>query len=162
MVIVNYAMLVGLSFQKEPKNMFKRAILLHISSLLIAGFLSLNAVAQEKHPIDKQRKTCLDKTSSTSGMMSCVDTSYKSWDAELNWQYKSLMKQLNKSGKKNLRKAQRDWIKYRDAEMKTIDAVYGLLEGTMWYPVALSDKMEITKQRALRLKGYLNVLTVGR
>jgi uncharacterized protein YecT (DUF1311 family) len=141
--------------------MSKRVILRNVSSVLVATFLSLSmavSVAQEKHPIDSQEETCLDKSNTTIGMMNCHDQAYKDWDAELNLVYKSLGKKLDKSGKMSLLNAQRAWMKYRDAEMETIDAVYGLLQGSMWISVIISEKSNIVKERALVLKGYLDTL----
>ncbi|MDM8559702.1 lysozyme inhibitor LprI family protein [Candidatus Parabeggiatoa sp. HSG14] len=144
--------------------MSKKAILWNVSSVLVAISLSLTmavSVAQEKHPIDNLEEACLDKSNITVDMMNCHNQAYEMWDSELNQVYKSLMKKLDKPGKKVLRNAQRAWLKYRDAEMETIDAVYGLLQGSMWIPIALSKKADITKERALTLKGYLNNLELG-
>ena len=60
-----------------------------------------------------------------------------------------------------LKEAQREWIVYRDKEYRLIDSHYlSQLQGTMWHPVAAGEKMEIVKERALKLKGYYEDLQI--
>jgi len=117
----------------------------------------------EAHPIEKWTEACLEKDRSTAGMVSCSDKAYKKWDQELNRIYKTLRRKLshNSKAKKALRNAQRAWLKYQNAEMKTIEVIYGSLQGTMWIPVAGFAKVEIIKKRTLILKGYLDDLQMG-
>lgn len=124
-------------------------------------FLTLSAFAQdkeEKHPIDKFVDDCIDKNPSTHGTMGCFDQGYKKWDAELNKVYKQLAAKLTPEQKTGLQNAQREWIKFRDAEFKSIDLIYGSMQGTMFQPMNVSDKMEVVKQRAIDLQSYLDLL----
>ena len=53
--------------------------------------------------------------------------------------------------------AQRKWIEYRDLEFKFQSALYATMEGTMYQPMAVNDRMEVVKKRALDLKSYLTL-----
>jgi uncharacterized protein YecT (DUF1311 family) len=111
---------------------------------------------QRKHPIDKWVDACVEKDYSTVGMMNCGEQAVQKWDAELNRVYQALKKQLNADGKKALKTAQKAWLKYRDKEFKTIGAVYGSRQGTMWLPVLAFARADVVKNRVLQLKEYLD------
>jgi uncharacterized protein YecT (DUF1311 family) len=71
-----------------------------------------------------------------------------------------LQSQLNEKAKKQLKNAQLQWLKYRNAEFKAIDEIYVVLSekmegGTMWRLLPINAKVEIIKQRVLVLTGYL-------
>lgn len=114
----------------------------------------------EKHPIDVALDNCMDKNPSTQGMVGCLDAAYKKWDAELNKNYKALTSQLNATQKAALLTAQRKWIEYRDLEFKMQTSVYATMQGTMYQPMAINDRMEVVKKRALDLKNYLDLLEI--
>jgi uncharacterized protein YecT (DUF1311 family) len=106
------------------------------------------------HAIDKALDACIDKDPSTAGMVRCLDIAYQAWDRELNRNYLAAMKKLSPSAKQSLKAAQLQWIKYRDAEFKLIDDVYSTLEGTMYIPMRVGQRIEVIKQRALELATY--------
>src|SRR5690348_16577318 len=95
---------------------------------LIAILFSMCSIsfAQEtaKHPIDKSLDACLDKDSSTAGMVNCIGEAYAKWDKELNRLYAELMKRLAADGKATLKDAQVQWLKFRDAEFKLLSSIY--------------------------------------
>ncbi|MBP9134688.1 MAG: DUF1311 domain-containing protein [Saprospiraceae bacterium] len=76
--------------------------------------------------------------------------SYKSADLELNKVYKLLMKELDPEAKALLKKAQQDWIKYRDSHCTFEGQMF---EGGSAQPMVISSCMEIvTKARTEELK----------
>ncbi len=99
----------------------------------------------------------MDKNPSTQDMIGCLDEAYKKWDAELNKNYKALNLQLNATQKAALLASQRKWIEYRDLEFKTQGTIYQSMEGTMYLPMAVNERLEIVKKRALTLKSYLEL-----
>ncbi|MEI7584129.1 lysozyme inhibitor LprI family protein [Runella sp.] len=111
----------------------------------------------EKHPIDVALDKCIDKNPSTQGMVGCLDEAYKKWDAELNKNYKALTLKMDAKQKAALLAAQRKWIEYRDLEFKAQLSVYETMEGTMFQPMIVNDRMEVVKKRALDLKSYLDL-----
>lgn len=121
---------------------------------------AVSAPRQEKeHPIDAAMQVCIKKDSSTAGMVECIGAARKAWDKEMNGGYQKLMGKLDAKGKGSLKTAQLQWIKYRDAELKTIDGVHSRTQGgTIYLPLMADNAMQITRQRALQLDGYLHVL----
>src|SRR4030081_3905031 len=131
---------------------------------LFSGFLLATvSIAQEpaQHPIDKALEACIDKNGSTAGMGEGTDKAYAAWDKELNKNYGELMRTLKPSQKEALRLAQLEWIKYRDLDFKLIDSLYDTMQGTMYIPMRVDARMEVVKQRAQELKGYLDLIQEG-
>ncbi len=133
-----------------------------LTAALLLTTVSLVSLAQEpQHPIDKALEACIDKNGSTAGMVECTDKAYTAWDKELNKNYNELMRALKPGQKESLRLAQLEWLKYRDLDFKLIDSVYDTMEGTMYIPMRVDDRMEVVKKRALELKGYLDLIREG-
>ena len=126
--------------------------------LLILVPLITYAQETNVHPIDKAFEACTEKDPSTAGMVQCTDMAYKKWDQELNKNYLSLMRKLKPADKLTLKASQLAWIKYRDAEFKSVDSVYAMLQGTMYIPMHEARRMEIVKERALSLATYLDLI----
>ena len=120
------------------------------------------AKAQSPHPADRWIEDCIARDSSTAGMSACLDGGYRRWDNELNHVYQGLRGLLNQHQKEILKRSQRAWIVYRDAEFETIQALYGSLDGSMWRLAAISAKVEMVKARTLELNMYLESLQEGR
>ena len=91
-------------------------------------------------------------------MVSCTEIAYKKWDQELNKNYRTLMARLKPAGKQLLKSAQLSWITYRDNEFKLIDSIYDGIQGTMYIPMRVDEKMQIVKQRALALASHVDML----
>jgi uncharacterized protein YecT (DUF1311 family) len=130
------------------------------SLLLLFILLPTIVSAQEprKHPIDEALDICTEKDPSTAGMVRCTDIAYKKWDQELNKNYQTLMSKFKPVGKGLLKSAQLSWIAYRDNEFKLIDNIYDAIQGTMYIPMRIDEKMQIVKQRALALASHVDML----
>lgn len=89
----------------------------------------------------------------------CLYKSLKKADKELNLNYKLLMKAIKKKEPeskrviKRLKKAQRAWIKYRDAECAF--SGFPMLDGSAESLLRAGCKIRLTKKRAKELKNYL-------
>ena len=57
-----------------------------------------------------------------------------------------------------LQKAQRAWIAYRDLQIKSYEATYAKMDGTMWIPISVSAVMDLTKERVQDLESLLGLL----
>ena len=132
--------------------------------LLIFLFISqIIATAQEtekKHPVDAKLEDCLAKdiNYTTAGMVECTQKAYDAWDKELNNVYKKLMTKLSNNEKATLKKAQIEWLAFRDLEFNNIDSIYDKLDGTMYIPMRLNEKVDVIKRRVLQLDGYYQLL----
>ncbi len=129
-------------------------------SFLVLLLLPLISFAQETstHPIDKALDACTEKDGSTAGTIRCTDKAYAAWDRELNKNYSQLMRQLKPAQKPGLKAAQLEWLKYRDSEFKLIDSIYDTLQGTMYIPMRIAERLEVVKVRALALAGYVDLV----
>jgi uncharacterized protein YecT (DUF1311 family) len=59
--------------------------------------------------------------------------------------------------KEALRLSQLEWIKHRDLEFKFIDSMFDTFQGTMYIPMRVGARLEIIKERAVKLKSHLEV-----
>lgn len=127
--------------------------------LILILFLPALAYGQETiHPIDKALGICTEKDPSTAGMVRCIDIAYRDWDKELNKNYQSLMRKLKPADKSLLKSAQLEWLKYRDAEFKLLDTIYDKLQGTMYIPMRIDQKMQFIKRRAEELASHVDLV----
>lgn len=133
-----------------------KGIILIVLFLCMAAYTS--AEKAPKHPIDKAEEACIDKDGSTAGMTNCAEKAYGMWDKELNKNYNALMNELSSKDKEVLRAAQKKWLECRDQEFKLIDAIYSQLEGTMYVPLRVEERISVVKQRALKLGNHLELL----
>jgi uncharacterized protein YecT (DUF1311 family) len=92
-------------------------------------------------------------------MVKCTEEAMEMWDVELNKYYKLLIGILDENSKNELKYAETMWIKYRDSEFRNINNIYAKMEGTMYIPMYVYAKMNIVKERALKLKDYYELLT---
>jgi uncharacterized protein YecT (DUF1311 family) len=124
------------------------------------GVLIMTNWEREDNPIDKELKSCMNDPEhySTYGMMECEQKAYDAWDKELNVVYKQLMSELGPKEQQDLKEDQRNWLKFRDSELKFTGDIYGQKEGTMWKPMAIDASAEIIKDRTLQLHHRLDVL----
>lgn len=134
-----------------------------LSSLFFASsLLFADENETKKHPIDIELEKCLSINSNmtTAGMTRCADAAYDRWDKELNRVYKELTSKLDEEGKNNLKQSQLAWIKYRDLEFKNIDMIYKNLQGTMYIPMRVNNRIGIVKNRVIELSGYLSLMNM--
>jgi len=127
-----------------------------VFSILMA-VISSQALADSTQ-IDSDLEQCIEADSTTAGMVNCSYKAYSLWDKELNANYKHLIDVLPPSKKQQLRNSQKQWLVFRDAEFKTIDSVYSILDGTMYIPMRVSDRTQIVKARALQLSEYASLI----
>ncbi len=144
----------------------RKSIYLHfLCAVLVATIgcgwvfaVTCNAQDGNEHPIDQWLEKCIEEDCSTAGMRECSSLAYDKWDKELNQNYHDLMKQLTADTKPLLKNAQLQWIKFRDAESKLIDATEGRKSGTIWLTITDGHRLELVRKRALELNYYLDTM----
>ncbi|MDD2769566.1 MAG: DUF1311 domain-containing protein [Methylococcus sp.] len=116
-------------------------------------------VAGGKHPIDLMTTQCLEKAQSTSSMSDCYHAGYGRWDGELNRVYNALVASLVKNKTKEavdvLKDAQREWLKFRDAQLKAITAISNRYGGTQSKVTASMSANDILIEQVHRLNDLL-------
>lgn len=130
-----------------------------ISTVLsfVLSAVSLGEDTPKKHPIDVKTEAAEEKAMSTAEQRDTQIDSLKLWDAEMNRVYGKLKKQLKPATFAALQVAQRDWLKYRDSQIKFLDELYSEFEGTMYIPMHAAAVKQITRARALELIHLLEI-----
>ena len=125
-----------------------------LTTILLSTSLTILS-ANELH-YSPQYQSCLDNSGGvTSNMRACINHELKYQDGLLNKYYKQAMKVLDAPKRKELKKVQRLWIKYRDAKC---DFDYGLTGGTMDLIIGDGCFVDMTAQRAEELKSITTIL----
>lgn len=144
-------------FWCEMKNTF-----FIFSLLLLCLFVTQTGYSQVPlDEIDSTLTLCLDsaQNQSTHGMLDCIRRAEIQYDKELNYYYKKLMGILNKEEQEKLKKAQIQWLKFRDAEYEFSNLIYTNLQGTMWLLFAATERTEVVKRRVFHLKSYFETIS---
>ena len=132
-----------------------------IASLLLPVFVitaSYSQVEQVKHPLDNVYKDCCNRNHGDYGASRCANEISQEWDKEILKYYNALMNILDSNAQKNLRKAEKQWMEYRNAEY-TFSRDLSNMEGTMYIRIRAQKNMRIVRARALELKSYYWIKT---
>ena len=92
---------------------------------------------------------CMKTANTTVAMRDCSGAEYKRQDTRLNQAYKAAMGTLEKPQQDKLREAQRQWVKYRDANC---GVYYSLTGGTIDQLNGSGCEVDMTRQRADELE----------
>ncbi len=115
---------------------------------------SIDLAARE--PIDLINQFCLDSCDGSMQMVRCEYQAGAQWDGELNRVYRKLRAILSNKGKIALKKRQKKWLRYRDAEFKRIaDEHGGMLAGYDSKLSIASEENSFVKARVMKLRDLL-------
>ena len=97
----------------------------------------LNKSGLKEHPIDALHQKQWDKAKTTTGYTETYPCAYNLWDAELNRVYKGVLnsktdRPFNPDERQKIVEAQRQWIRFRDAQVKALNAHYSGFRGTIY------------------------------
>ncbi|MEX2518593.1 MAG: lysozyme inhibitor LprI family protein [Paracoccaceae bacterium] len=97
---------------------------------------------------------CMEEetNASTQGMVGCIQAEAGAWDAILNREYKNLLPRLDEEQTDAIRRAQRAWIAFRDADCAF---PHVLIRGTLAQPWGADCYMQHTARRAMTLRGLI-------
>jgi len=124
-----------------------------LTAILISATLTMLSAGEIHY--SSQYQSCLDNSGGvTSNMRLCIKSELKYQDRLLNRYYKQAMKVLDTNRRKELKKVQRLWMKYRDAKCG-LD--YGLTGGTMDLVIGDGCLVDMTAQRADELKSIVSM-----
>ncbi len=84
----------------------------------------------------------------TFDMVKCLDDATAKWDKRLNEAYRETFQEGPREQRAQLRKAQRLWLQFRDANCE----YYGLSEGSIAHVLAATCRFDMTKARAKELE----------
>ena len=115
-------------------------------------FCNTNSV----HPIDAQLEREMNASGGvTEHMRNAQGRAYKQWDRELNIVYKELMNHLSAEEQDSLRKAQKAWLVFRDAETEFLwsESISG--GGTLQAIIVSDYSLELLKTRVCQLSNFV-------
>ena len=114
-------------------------------------------LAETDEGLSKEYSDCMDKVKNgtTADMLQCGGEELDRQDARLNDAYKKLMSKLSSDRKKALLKAQRAWVRFREANC---DYWYDPQGGTAARLNASGCSLTMTAARAKELEGMLEGL----
>lgn len=95
---------------------------------------------------------------STQLQVECFETETVKWDSVLNANYKNLNKRLTNAEKQKLKASQKNWITFKDKEIGFLNQAFAWnpqTKGTIVKVYRVQYILEVTKERALALKSYL-------
>ena len=134
----------------------KKLFLIFISLIFLSCCYS--TAQTTLHPIDKAEQDCISKTADTQVMNQCSIIAQKEWEKEIKKTLSELKSVLDKESYKSLINSQNSWEKYKIDEFRSIDKMLENKQGTMYLNVNKGLKVDIVKQRALKLQEYLNTV----
>ena len=119
--------------------------------------LSKNNFCNDKNPspIDIQLQQELNLSNGvTADIRDAQGRAHESWDKELNKEYKNLMNLLSPKEQSSLRKAQRAWLSFRDAESDFWWSE-SISDGGSLGPIIVSDyDLDLVRERTCQLSRY--------
>ena len=107
---------------------------------------NLETNLEERDESQRRVDECMQKDSSTAGMIQCIDAEFAIQDKLLNQNYKKAMSVLNDENKKKLKDIQRKWVAYKEAKCPFVPPM-----GTLYAVTAADCYLQMTKERAREL-----------
>ncbi len=104
---------------------------------------------------------CIQEDGSNLGVSNCYREAVGKYDQLLNKYYKRIAKYSEGEEKEAFKTSQLAWIKHRDNEIKFMNQYYGNMEGSMFIQIMAKREMDITKQRVIDLRRYLEISSGG-
>ena len=112
------------------------------SSLRPNSDINLQGAGESRARVDE----CMQKDSSTAGMVECINAKFAVQDKILNENYKKTMSILNDENKKILKDIQRKWVAYKEAK-----CAFYPQQGSIHRLDAADCYLQMTKERAAEL-----------
>src|SRR5262245_41798912 len=132
----------------------------HVTKVIVISlsvFWSSQLLAMTDEDLSKEYSVCIDKSEEggtrTASLFECIGKELDRQDARLNNNYKGLMSKLSRDRKKVLVKAQRAWMKFRDANC---DLYFDPDGGSAARLSSRHCLLEATVDRAKELEGLLS------
>ena len=132
-----------------------------LAALIFTTGTVLLAAPEKKDPIDAAMDKAIEKDPSTAGMVQAAAQAEEKWQKEIDRALAKLKEELAPEQWAALQASQQAWRAYHEKELKTQDALYEAMNGTMWRVAAASKAMELTRERALLLRDYIETLSEG-
>lgn len=130
-----------------------------ITAAILFAFSPLHAEDKVKDPIDVKMEAAMDTNPSTAGMIDAAAAAMDSWKKDIGHSLAKLKKTMTPEEIHALELSQKAWEVFVETELATQTELYSKMEGTMWRPASVVSAMGLYKERALKLRGYLETLS---
>lgn len=107
---------------------------------------NLETNLEERDESQRRVDECMQKDSSTAGMVGCINAEFAVQDKILNENYKKVMGALTEENRKILKDVQRKWVAYKEAK-----CAFYPRQGTIHRLDAADCYLQMTKERATEL-----------
>ena len=107
---------------------------------------NLETNLEERDESQRRIDECMQKDSSTAGMIQCINAEFAIQDKILNENYKKVMGVLTEENQKILKDVQRKWVAYKEAK-----CAFYPKQGTIHRLDAADCYLQMTKERATEL-----------
>jgi uncharacterized protein YecT (DUF1311 family) len=128
--------------------------------LTIPGVALAAAVPRDATAVELDRCLALPANASTAGQTDCETAAMRGYDRRMNVTYAALMSRLPAAAADRLRRSQRAWLAFRDAEAQARGAIFATRQGTMFVAMESDAAMVLVGDRARLLERYVRVLGV--
>ncbi len=115
---------------------------------------SLYAEPKEKDPIDIAMEKAVENAD-TQGVVQANSEAEEKWKKEIDRALTKLKKVMTPEQWKALEDSQKAWGAYRDKELQTLMEIWRAFPGTGSGPAHTKKQMELTRERALLLRDYV-------
>jgi len=129
------------------------------TAAILLAFSPLYAQEDAPDPIDVTLDAEMEKNPSTAGMVGAASAALEAWEKDIQFSLDELKKTMSPEEIDVLVVSQKAWEVFASTELDTQSEIFGKMEGTMWIPVSAVNSMKLYKERALRLRGYLQILS---
>ena len=113
---------------------------------------NLETNLEERDESQRRVDECMQKDSSTAGMIQCIDAEFAIQNKLLNQNYKKAMSVLNDENKKKLKDIQRKWVAYKEAKCPFVPPM-----GTLYAVTAADCYLQMTKERIGELEHVIEI-----
>jgi uncharacterized protein YecT (DUF1311 family) len=129
-----------------------------LAALAVLLALYQPAARADGDPIDNAENDCHRQAQYVVEDTACVNKAYADWDAALNREYVSLMREMTSAQKEALRESQRQWVTYRDTYFAAMETVYAGKEGQTLPLLWAQAQVALVKTRVSELRHLQEVL----
>ena len=129
-----------------------------VAAILLAC-LPTNAEKEKQDPIDIKMNADMEENPSTAGMVDAASAASKAWEKDVAASLAKLKKTMSEEEVHALEISQKAWEVFVNAELATQSELYSKMEGTLWRPAAVVSSMELYRERALKLRRYLETIS---
>lgn len=130
-----------------------------ITVAALFAFSPLHAEDKVEDPIVIKMEADIEKNPSTAGTIDAASTAMESWKKDIGLSLAKLKKAMTAEEVHALEMSQKAWGVFVDAELKTQTELYSRMEGTMWRSASVFSAMHLYKERALKLRRYVETIS---